>query len=127
MYEACGAYWRALHPRPDVAAWTLVLDPVERMALALAQVHKFYDETEGMTANVLRDEQVLPGLANVARFHDWMETATDRLCEAWPGEQRSSLRPIVRLAIDFHTWHLLVRRLGLAPAAASELLLRFVR
>jgi hypothetical protein len=127
MFQACGAHWRALHPRPDTAAWLLIADPLERATVALQQLYRFYDETEHMTANILRDEQVLPELAAVANFHGWLSMATDRLCDAWPAAEGARLRPGVRLAIDFHTWRSLVRDSNLDLAAAVALVLQLVR
>jgi hypothetical protein len=79
-----------------------------------------------MSGNVLRDEQSLPELAKVANFHGWLTMVTDRLCEAWPAQERDSIRPAVRLAVDFHTWQLLVRRLDLAPEVAADTVRRLI-
>lgn len=127
MFQACGAHWRTLHPRPDTEAWLQIPDPVERLTFALQQLYQFYDETEHMSANILRDEQVLPELAAVANFQGWLLMASDRVCEAWPEEDRLRLRPAVRLAIDFNTWQLLVRRMDLDHAAAAAVVLQMVR
>jgi AcrR family transcriptional regulator len=126
MFQACGAHWRTLHPRPDTEAWLKVADPTERLTIALLQLYQFYDETEHMSANILRDEQVLPELAAVANFHGWLMMATDRICEAWAEEDRPRTRPAVRLAIDFNTWQLLVRRMGLDPGSATTLVCKMV-
>ena len=48
---------------PDLAAWQAVRDPRARLRLGLGQLYGWYRETEPMTANVLRDAQVLPALA----------------------------------------------------------------
>ena len=62
LLTACSAHWRALHPTPDLAAWRAVQDPGARLRLGLHQLYGWYRETEPMTANVLRDAQVLPTL-----------------------------------------------------------------
>jgi AcrR family transcriptional regulator len=127
MFQACGAHWRALHPRPDIKSWSAISDPIERLSVALGQIYQFYDETEGMSANILRDEQRLPELAAVANFHGWLLACSDQLSEAWPDDERDLLRPAIRLAIDFNTWQLLVRKMALSPTAAATLVIRLIR
>jgi AcrR family transcriptional regulator len=127
MFRACGAYWRTIHPRPDINAWSSVSDPVERLTVALGQLYQFYDETEGMSGNILRDEKHLNELAAVANFHGWLELCTDRLSEPWAEAKRSRVRPAIRLAIDFNTWRLLVRELTLSRAEAIATVLRLVK
>src|SRR5262252_5337560 len=58
LFEACSAHWRALHPPPDPTAWTDVRQ-------GLQELYAWYGETEPMTANVLRDVEVLPSLRAV--------------------------------------------------------------
>jgi len=60
--EACSAHWRALHPAPDPAAWRSIVDPSDRLRLGLRELYAWYRETEPMTANVLRDAELLPAL-----------------------------------------------------------------
>jgi AcrR family transcriptional regulator len=62
LLTACSAHWRALHPAPDPAAWRSAVDPGARLRLGLRELYAWYRETEPMTANVLRDAQVLPAL-----------------------------------------------------------------
>ena len=126
MFQACGLHWRTLHPRPDTEAWMLISDPLERLGHALDELYQFYDETEGMSGNILRDEQVLPDLAKAANFHGWLELATERICAAWPGEEQNQVKPAVRLALDFHTWQLLVRQMGVQPDLARNLVLKLL-
>src|SRR5436305_8395749 len=58
LFEACSAHWGSLHPPPDPAGWT-------NLRQGLRELYSWYGETEGMTANVLRDADVLPSLRAV--------------------------------------------------------------
>ena len=124
MFRACGAHWRDLHPRPDLRAWAAIEDPLERMSVALHQLYRFYRETEVMSRNILRDEQLLPELADVANFRGWLALVADQLTHAWPSGQREPVRPAVVLAVDFNTWDILVKRAGLSDDEAVALMLR---
>src|ERR1051325_8108237 len=58
LFAACSAHWRARHPAPDPAAWT-------DLRQGLRELYAWYRETEPMTANVLRDAEVVPSLRRV--------------------------------------------------------------
>ena len=65
LLAACSAHWQALHPTPDLTTWQAVQDPAARLRLGLRQLYGWYRETDPMTANVLRDAQVLPALRSI--------------------------------------------------------------
>jgi AcrR family transcriptional regulator len=62
LLAACSAHWRALHPTPELAAWRAVEDPGARLRVGLRELYAWFRETEPMTANVLRDAELLPAL-----------------------------------------------------------------
>ena len=84
LLTACSAHWRALHPTPDLAAWRAAGRPGARLRLGLGQLYGWYRETEPMTANVLRDAQVLPALRPSSRA---------ACCATWTRPARSSPNP----------------------------------
>jgi AcrR family transcriptional regulator len=126
MFQACGAHWRQLHPRPPIEEWTAA-DPAARLETALTQLYRFYEETEAMSRNILRDEQVLPDLAGVANFRGWLDRVADRLCAAWPEDKRTEVRPAIALVTAFASWEMLVKRCRLDRDAAVALAVRMVR
>ena len=65
LVAACSAHWRALHPAPDPALWLAIEDRALRARILLADLYGWYRETAPMTANVLRDAQVMPTLHSV--------------------------------------------------------------
>ena len=118
LLAACSAHWRALHPTPDLAAWRTVEDPGARLRLGLHQLYGWYRETEPMTANVLRDAQVLPALRAILEggLLRYLDQARQVLTEPFGarGRRRQKVDAAGRAAIDLHTWH------ALAPLGDAE-------
>jgi AcrR family transcriptional regulator len=122
LLTACSAHWRALHPAPDLAAWRAVEDPGARLRLGLRELYGWYRETEPMTANVLRDAQVLPTLRAILEggLLRYLDQAHHVLTEALDarGRRRERVDAAARAAIDLHTWQALA---PLGDAEAAEL------
>ena len=111
LFEACSAHWRALHPPPDPAAWT-------DLRQGLRELYTWYRETEHMTANVLRDAEVLPSLRSVMEpgFGAYMEAVRDVLAAEAGRSKR--VEAAIRLVTDFHSWRSLA---SLGDGEAVEL------
>jgi AcrR family transcriptional regulator len=107
LFEACSAHWGALHPPPDPAGWT-------DLRQGLQELYAWYRETERMTANVLRDAEVLPSLRAVMEpgFGAYMEAVRDVLAREVGRSRR--VHAAIRLVIDFHSWR------ALAPLGDEE-------
>lgn len=120
LLAACSAHWRALHPTPDLTTWQAVQDPAARLRLGLRQLYGWYRETDPMTANVLRDAQVLPALRSIleAGLLRYLDQAHKVLTEPLGarGRRRQRVDAAARVALDLHTWRALAS-LGDAPAA----------
>jgi AcrR family transcriptional regulator len=122
LFAACSAHWRALHPAPDLAAWRTVEDPGARLRLGLRELYAWYRETEPMTANVLRDAQVLPALratldGGLLRYLDQARLVLTEPIGA-RRRRRERVDAAARAAVDFHTWRALA---PLGDADAAEL------
>jgi AcrR family transcriptional regulator len=122
LLTACSAHWRSLHPTPDLAAWRAVEDPGARLRLGLGQLYGWYRETEPMTANVLRDSQVLPALRAILEggLLRYLDQARQVLTEPLGarGRRRERVDAAARAAIDLHTWRALAL---LGDTEAAEL------
>jgi AcrR family transcriptional regulator len=120
LFAACSAHWRALHPAPDPARWLEVEDPSERLRLALRELYAWYRETEPMTANVLRDAELLPALRQVIKggLGTYLEQVRRILTQPFRarGRRRDRIDAAARAAVDFHLWRTLAP-LGEAEAA----------
>ena len=122
LLTACSAHWRSLHPTPDLAAWRAVEDPGARLRLGLRELYGWYRETEPMTANVLRDAQVMPALRAILEggLLRYLDQAGKVLTEPLRarGRRRERVDAAARAAIDLHTWRALA---PLGDAEAAEL------
>jgi AcrR family transcriptional regulator len=107
LFEACSAHWRALHPSPDPAGWT-------DLRQGLRELYAWYRATERMTANVLRDAEILPSLRAVVEpgFGVYMEAVRDVL--AAKARRGGRVEAAIRLVTDFHSWR------SLAPLGDEE-------
>src|SRR6476646_2489044 len=63
LFDACTAHRAAEHPPPDLAAWSAIGEPAERLRRALEDLHAYYGRTEQMLDNLFRDEALVPVLA----------------------------------------------------------------
>lgn len=121
LLAACSAHWQALHPRPDPAAWRAIDDLGERLRLGLRELYAWYRETEPMTANILRDAGIVPGLSPLVQrgLGRYLDEVHRHLTEPIRvrGRRRERVDAAARAAVDFHVWRALAT-LGDPDAAA---------
>lgn len=125
LFASCSAEWLATHPRPAVARWAEVEDPIARVRLALGDMYAYYRATEAMTANILRDLASMPERIrlNIATYVPRMVEALDR---GWPGGSDAVLRrAAIAHALAFDTWRSLDRE-GVGDGDAADLMTSFV-
>jgi AcrR family transcriptional regulator len=133
LLAACSAHWRSLHPSPDSLAWTTIEEPGARLRRGLAELYAWYRETEPMTANVLRDAELVPALASIidGGFGTYLGEVRRVLAEPFRarGRRRTRVDAAVRVAVDFHVWRALAAlgdedaadlAAGLVESAASR-------
>jgi AcrR family transcriptional regulator len=125
LVGACQAHWITLHPLPDIGAALALPDPTARLEMVLRGYYSWYRETEPMAENVARDRGAVAPLDELMR-----ETAdagfvqlAEGLAAGFGGRGRAATRrrALIRLALDFWTWHRLDRE-GLDDAAAAALM-----
>jgi AcrR family transcriptional regulator len=120
LLASCSAHWRSLHPTPDPTAWSQVTDPAERLRTGLFELYSWYRETEPMTANVLRDAELIPALKEIITkgLGGYLERVREILTEGrnLRGRRRARVEAAAQVAIDFQTWRKLAH-LGDGEAA----------
>jgi AcrR family transcriptional regulator len=130
LFQACSGHVRETVPPPDSTTWRSISDPGERLENALRELYGYYERLEPLLENVQRDAAVMPIVAemNAYRVH-YLEQIRDLLLEVWlaRGEARARLRRAIGHALEFRTWHSLVRRQGCRTDEAVRLMLAFVR
>ena len=111
LFAACSEHWRALHPAPDPTPWLAIDDAGKRLRRALRELYAWYRETEPMTANVLRDADVLPALRPIVEggLGAYLEHLRGILVEAFRarGRRRARIEAAAKAAVDFHVWRAL--------------------
>lgn len=129
LFRACQQHFLSCHPVPDATLWSDCPHPEDRLRVALTALYAYYDETEGMTANVLHDASLLPPLASTITGRDaYFGVLHADLAAGWgePPDARVLVWAAVGHAIDFETWRSLVRRQGLTSAQAVDLMVYLV-
>ena len=130
LYQACTARRLERDPLPDPSRWAEFSGPEERLRRALSEVYAYYGGNEALLTNVLRDMPLDPVLQenNVFLFRHWeaMRDTIADACEA-SGERHEALLGAIALALDFQTWHTLVRQQGLDDDRTVELMVGMVR
>ena len=123
LYQACKAHWFAGRPLPDLAVWAAISDPLERLPAALMRTYAYFDAGEGMIANVLRDAEVLPYIAQEVggSFGLYMGRLVEVLAVGWP-DPGGLLRPALGHAIAFSSWQQLARQGQLTATQICDLM-----
>jgi AcrR family transcriptional regulator len=124
LFDACTAHWAAANPPPDLAAWSAIEPPDERLRVALAELYAYYRRTERMLDNLFRDETTVPLVQErFAAFRGYFEAARDALMAGrrLRGAARRRTHAALGHAIAFSTWRSLAREQQLADSEAAML------
>ena len=126
LFAACSTDFRARNPLPDIARWSKLADPRQRLRRGLRDLYGYYEQTEPMLANVIRDARAHARPARSGRpRRQWLAQAEQQLARGWQGNARQ-IRHAIAIALDFHTWQILVRQRGLSRSQVIRLMLAMV-
>ncbi|MEJ7876571.1 MAG: helix-turn-helix domain-containing protein [Solirubrobacterales bacterium] len=121
LFVACSAHYWARHPFPDIAAWSAIGDPAQRLRRGLREFYAFYEETEAMLEATSRDAALVPAMAATRdAFVGFLDAARGVLLSGRP-ERRAARRrteAAIGHALLFPTWQSLVRLQGLRNSEA---------
>ena len=118
LFAACSAHWIGMHPYPALEPWAAIADPRQRVRTALGELYAYYRTVAPMLANVRRDAQLLPALAQAAAGAQRYFAAVEEILAAgWDGDA-TRRGAALAVALDFATWQTLSARLSDADAAA---------
>ena len=123
LFRACSGHYYERYPLPDPEGWRSIVEPEERLRVALRETYAYHRTTEAMSARVLADVRDEPVMAPYHRH--WLR-AVDVLAVGWRarGRRRAMLRAGIALALSFATWRTLVREQHLDQEQAVEVALR---
>lgn len=130
LFDACSSHWAAEHPLPDLARWTAVTDPEERLRTALGELYAWYEDGQEMLERTTRDAALVPAMRSaVQRMGGWFAEALATIVRGRPerGARRRRVEAAIGHAVSFATWRSLVRDQGLPQAEAVSLMLGLVK
>lgn len=118
MLMACSGHALELDPIPDARAWRAIADPAERLRTGLRAIYAWFERNESLTACILRDAEHYAPVQEIMalRYADGIGAWHDVLSEKLKPKQR----PLLTLALSFHTWRTLRRDAGLEQNAAVK-------
>jgi AcrR family transcriptional regulator len=128
LFMACSTHYFTANPWPDLGSWRAIRDPQQRLQRALDELYAYYERTEPMFSNVLRDAELVDFARDaVAPLHAYLEEAAEILAIGHPvrGRRRQLLEGALRHALAFPTWHSLTTN-GIKRANAAKLITALV-
>ena len=129
LFKACSTHYFSANPWPDLERWRAIDDPGERIARALDDLFAYYERTEPMFSNVLRDAELVDAVGpSLEPLAEYQAEAVEILSSGWAarGRRRHVLKVVLRHAIDFTTWRSLTAHHRLARPEAVALLMTLV-
>ena len=129
LFGACSAHFFTANPWPDLESWRTIDDPHQRLARALDELYAYYERTEPMFTNVLRDAELVDAVRpTLLPLQAYLAEATKILAAGRPtrGRRRHVLAAALRHAVDFHTWRSLTASDAIGRTEAVELVTALV-
>ena len=123
LFAACSTHYFSANPWPDLDNWRAISDPQERLERALDELYAYYERTEPMFSNALRDAELVDSARDaMAPLHAYLEEAAAILTTGRQarGQRRQLLMGALRHALTFSTWHSLATN-GIGRSDAVKL------
>jgi len=108
LFAACSAHYFTTNPWPDPGSWRTIPDPTTRLTKALDELYAYYERTEPMLSNVLRDSALVDhARAATAPLHAYLDEAVEILMigRRLRGARKELLTGALHHALAFTTWH----------------------
>ena len=128
LFAACSTHFFAANPWPDLDDWRAIRDPHERLELALDELYAYYEQTEPMFSNVLRDAELVDFTRDaVAPLQAYLDEAAEVLIVGRQarGRRRQLVAGVLRHAVAFSTWRSLSAN-GIGRSDAAKLVTSLV-
>jgi AcrR family transcriptional regulator len=107
LFAACSTHYFAANPWPDLGSWRAIRDPQQRLERALDELYAYYERTEPMFSNVIRDAELVDFARDaVAPLQEYLDEAAEILMAGRRvrGRRRQLLGGALRHALAFSTW-----------------------
>jgi AcrR family transcriptional regulator len=129
LLSACQRHFLAANPPPHITPGSSQEGAFDRLEEALTELYGWYRANAAMERNVHRDRQLVPELDALMRksADPPLDAASIAYSEVIGGAPatKTSLRSLVRLALEFGTWRVLADQ-GMTDAEIATLLRRAV-
>ncbi len=129
LFQACSGHFFEMNPWPDPGPWRRISDPKRRLETALEELFSYYEGTESMFSNVLRDADLVEPLRpTLVPMQSVLADTAEILMAGWGarGRRKRTLAAAISHAIDFHTWRSLTNGTEVTRAEAIELIVALV-
>jgi AcrR family transcriptional regulator len=125
LLRSCIAFGLEAHPLPDPTAWHSISDPGERLHVGLIELYGWFETTEAVMTNSVRD---FPAMKESAEAMQPIGEVFGRIFQTLSHDwDVAKVAPLLALALDFATWKKLRREQGLASSAIVELWVDLIR
>ncbi|MEP6752103.1 MAG: TetR/AcrR family transcriptional regulator [Candidatus Dormiibacterota bacterium] len=115
LYRGCIAFGLETHPLPDSERWLSIADPSERLQVGLTELYQWFEATEPVMTNSVRDFGAVKESAQAMQpVGEIFGRMFGMLFEGLGGRDVAAL---LSLAMDFATWKKLHREHGMASGA----------
>lgn len=107
LFAACSTDYFTANPWPDLGNWREIRDPQARLERALDELYAYYERTEPMFSNTLRDAEVVEFARDaMAPLHAYLEEAAEILIAGRNirGRRRQLVDGALHHALAFSTW-----------------------
>lgn len=108
LFRACSAHWDAIHPPPDIEAWSRITEPTKRLRTALSELYAYYGDAGEVLERVLSDARSMPALARYLdeEWEPLLDWVVETLAAGWDVRAAADrrLRALLRTAVEFQTW-----------------------
>jgi AcrR family transcriptional regulator len=128
LFAACSSDYFTANPWPELDSWRAIRDPQQRLERALDELYAYYERTEPMFSNVLRDAELVDFARDaVAPLHAYLEEAAEVLAvgRMARGQRRQLVGGALRHALAFSTWRSLSAN-GIGRPDAAKLMTALV-
>jgi AcrR family transcriptional regulator len=124
LFLACSGLVEERDPLPDARPWRAIADRDERIRTGLLAIYGWYERNASLAACVLRDAEyhALTREISALRFDPYFAAYQEVLGAKLGAKQRAMLR----VALSFYTWRMLVGKGGLKKSAASEAMVQAI-
>jgi len=132
LLQACTFHSLASDPPPDPQTWVEVTSAERRVRRGLTGLYEYFERTESLTANILRDMYIVPAMKklNVPMLESAFTQMREILAAGFEDRTeavRKRRKAAVAVALNFGTWQVLTRQQRLTRSQAVDVMTGFIK